>query len=207
MDFHNMPATRQVLTRQVCDSHIVSVQDAKKGWKKPTVSDGLVEVVGLSSGYHTGLVLSGVTHGVRIAQCSRVRLAFAATGGNGKERSKVYMQLDGEPWKQEVPAGKNVEPFYVRLLPYLQLLSQNSADLAAEDRVRQTRMAIVGTVSLFQLGLQGFSCCCYGLLCLSVCCAVNRWVASATRCACFSQPADFDRRTVRRLWDHGNACS
>ena len=81
----------------------------RDGWDPPIFNDGLVEVVGLRSGWHAGVAFTGLfptVHGVRLAQASTVELSFsgdphAATSDD----DCVYMQVDGEPWRQPIPAA------------------------------------------------------------------------------------------------------
>jgi len=80
----------------------------KKGFKDPIYDDGLIEVIGFKSGWHTAIVMGQINkkiHGKRLAQCREVELELIATEGNIKgERGTVYMQVDGEPWPQSIPA-------------------------------------------------------------------------------------------------------
>jgi Diacylglycerol kinase accessory domain len=100
--------------------HWSCLQAKKAGFKQPEVNDGLIEVVGLTSGYQAGAVMSGVMHAVRLAQTAgaRVRVSGPAGGrkqstqgrdsmatGGGRKTISVYLQLDGEPWRQDAPAG------------------------------------------------------------------------------------------------------
>lgn len=68
-----------------------------------------VQVVGFSHGYHAMAVMASgakLARGRRLAQVAGVRLALhspAAQPDGG--RAKLFMQLDGEPWEQPVPAG------------------------------------------------------------------------------------------------------
>eukprot|EP00879_Flechtneria_rotunda_P000260 GHRR01000343.1.p1 GENE.GHRR01000343.1~~GHRR01000343.1.p1 ORF type:complete len:522 (+),score=199.12 GHRR01000343.1:793-2358(+) len=85
----------------------------KKGWNKPSSSDGLLEVVGFTHGYHALAVMGSrakLAHGVRLAQVAGIRLSLRDShprpDGEGGE---VFMQLDGEPWQQKVPAGREGE--------------------------------------------------------------------------------------------------
>jgi len=96
--------------------------DGSAGWSPPIFNDGLIEVVGLRSGWHAGIVMSGLfrkVHAKRLAQASDVELIIQGgddsddENGDGRRKSKgdrdddcVYMQLDGEPWKQRVPSSR-----------------------------------------------------------------------------------------------------
>ena len=81
---------------------------AKKGLTEPVYDDGLIEVLGFRSGWHTAAVMGQLNkkvHAKRLAQCQEVEIELLATEGKVKDdRGIVYMQLDGEPWKQEIPA-------------------------------------------------------------------------------------------------------
>jgi hypothetical protein len=68
------------------------------------------QVVGLKDAWHVGLVFTGLSHGSRLAQTSGVRLHVCGSASS----DRVYMQLDGEPWKQPVPTSDNDPPLLVR---------------------------------------------------------------------------------------------
>lgn len=81
-------------------------QPDSKNRAKPSVNDGLLEVVGLQSGWHTGLVMASkgeLVHAKRICQAAGIRLALQApyVRKDGAP-SRCYMQVDGEPWRQEI---------------------------------------------------------------------------------------------------------
>ena len=82
---------------------------AEKGMQEPIYDDGLIEVLGFQSGWHTAVVMGQVSskvHAQRLAQCCAVDLELVATGGRVKDdRGTVFMQLDGEPWPQQIPAS------------------------------------------------------------------------------------------------------
>ncbi|GFR47198.1 hypothetical protein Agub_g8790, partial [Astrephomene gubernaculifera] len=84
-----------------------AAEQRKRGWQEPAYNDGTLEVVGLLSGWHTGAVMASkgaLLHGRRICQAAGVRLAVQAPHGRPDgEPSHCYMQLDGEPWRQEIP--------------------------------------------------------------------------------------------------------
>lgn len=68
-----------------------------------------VQVVGFHSGYHAMAVMASnakAANGKRLAQVSGIRLALrdSVVRPDG-EPGQVFMQLDGEPWMQKVPAG------------------------------------------------------------------------------------------------------
>jgi diacylglycerol kinase (ATP) len=81
---------------------------AAKGLSEPIYDDGVIEVLGFRSGWHTAVVMGQISpkvHAKRLAQAREVELSLSASGARVKgERGTVYMQLDGEPWPQEVPA-------------------------------------------------------------------------------------------------------
>jgi hypothetical protein len=72
-----------------------------------------MQVVGFTHGYHAMAVMASgakLSRGRRLAQVSGVRLALhspAAQPDGG--RARLFMQLDGEPWEQQVPAGSTQE--------------------------------------------------------------------------------------------------
>lgn len=82
------------------------LQAEQQGFKKPSYNDGLIEVVGFRSGYHAGAVLFKTMSCVRIAQAAGARVRASGLGPDDDEGSVVYMQLDGEPWEQDVPNGE-----------------------------------------------------------------------------------------------------
>jgi hypothetical protein len=82
------------------------VQAEQEGFKKPSYNDGLVEVVGFTSGYHAGAVLIKSMPCVRIAQAAGARVRASGLAPDVEDGSIVYMQLDGEPWEQDIPSGE-----------------------------------------------------------------------------------------------------
>lgn len=99
---------------QVCGG----VQAKEAGFVPPSNNDGLIEVVGFKSGFHAGAVMSGAAHGVRLAQARGVRVHVRGTDEQRKSGKggfgKVYLQLDGEPWKQDVPDFASKDEMLVR---------------------------------------------------------------------------------------------
>ncbi len=87
----------------------------------PSLSCRLVlvlQVVGLKHGYHTMSVMGtkgALVHAHRICQAIGVRILLAArhVRPDGSP-SHAYLQLDGEPWMQDVPAAKDDDPILVR---------------------------------------------------------------------------------------------
>uniref|UniRef100_A0A3Q0T652 Diacylglycerol kinase n=1 Tax=Amphilophus citrinellus TaxID=61819 RepID=A0A3Q0T652_AMPCI len=60
-------------------------------YEKPSIDDGLLEVVGVTGVVHMGQVQSGFRSGIRIAQGHYIRLTL---------RKPIPVQVDGEPWIQ-----------------------------------------------------------------------------------------------------------
>uniref|UniRef100_A0A3B3ZUB9 Diacylglycerol kinase n=1 Tax=Periophthalmus magnuspinnatus TaxID=409849 RepID=A0A3B3ZUB9_9GOBI len=60
-------------------------------FRKPSIDDGLLEVVGVTGVVHMGQVQSGLRCGIRIAQGNYIRLTVS---------KEVPVQVDGEPWVQ-----------------------------------------------------------------------------------------------------------
>ncbi|GLC73267.1 hypothetical protein PLESTF_001354100 [Pleodorina starrii] len=98
-----------------------TARDEKKfGYKKPAYNDGLLEVVGLRSGWHTGVVMGSkgqLMHARRICQAAGVRLAISAPYVRiDGEPSHCYLQIDGEPWKQDIPVKGQETPVRVEIV-------------------------------------------------------------------------------------------
>lgn len=79
-----------------------------------------LQALGLRSGWHTAAVMGGVStkvHAVRLAQGNNLQLEVrGGRGGTTKGDSPVtHMQLDGEPWPQDLPADAKDPPLRVRL--------------------------------------------------------------------------------------------
>ena len=87
---------------------------AKKHFKSPSCDDGLIEVLGLKDGWHTAMVMGEVNpssiHAKRLAQGNAIELTIRVASKNSKNQ-QVYMQMDGEPWKQKVPGGHQEDSF------------------------------------------------------------------------------------------------
>lgn len=84
-------------------------RNGRPEFSKPRFNDGLIEVVGFLNGWHTAIVMGQISskiHALRLGQCSEVEMELAATGSRVKgETGTAYMQLDGEPWPQQIPAA------------------------------------------------------------------------------------------------------
>ncbi|KAG2450538.1 hypothetical protein HYH02_005039 [Chlamydomonas schloesseri] len=106
--------------RNLWGPYTTEADEKKLGFKKPKYNDGLLEVVGLLSGWHAGLVMAtkgGLLHAKRICQAAGVRVALSApyVRADG-EPSHCYMQLDGEPWKQDIPVKGADAPVRVEIV-------------------------------------------------------------------------------------------
>lgn len=86
-------------------------------WSHPSSADGLIEVVGFHSGYHAMAVMATgakLANGKRMGQVAGIRLALRDSVARADgEAGHVFMQLDGEPWVQSVPAGSGDTPVVV----------------------------------------------------------------------------------------------
>lgn len=96
-----------------------------------------VQAVGLRSGYHTAIVMGGLfnkVHGMRLAQASEMLLELKAGGLHKGAAPMTHMQLDGEPWQQELPYEEGSSPMHVSEVDWLHwnspLLEQNLCHLA-----------------------------------------------------------------------------
>lgn len=85
----------------------LSKKEKEQGMIEPKIDDGLFEVVGFRTGWHTGFVMIGWTHCVRLAQGkgARIKLQRAQDDPVG-EQDFLHMQIDGEPWKQRIPTSE-----------------------------------------------------------------------------------------------------
>lgn len=76
------------------------------------------QVVGLTNGYHTAAVMAtkGVpVHAKRLCHASGIRMQLQAAYVRADgEPSHCYCQIDGEPWVQNVPSGRDDRPVQVR---------------------------------------------------------------------------------------------
>ena len=77
-----------------------------------------LQAVGLRGGYHTAMVMGGLhykVHGVRLAQASEMQLDLKVDGASRSKGTtlKTHMQLDGEPWQQELPSEEGAPPMQV----------------------------------------------------------------------------------------------
>ncbi|VVA31449.1 PREDICTED: diacylglycerol kinase [Prunus dulcis] len=65
----------------------------------PYVDDGLIEIVGFRDAWHGLILLAPKGHGTRLAQANRIRFEFCKGVAE-----HTFMRIDGEPWKQPLPA-------------------------------------------------------------------------------------------------------
>ncbi|XP_039040982.1 diacylglycerol kinase 5-like [Hibiscus syriacus] len=70
-----------------------------RGLTPPFVDDGLIEIVGFRNVLHGLVLLAPNGHGYRLAQAKAVRFEFKKDAAN-----HTFMRIDGEPWKQPLPA-------------------------------------------------------------------------------------------------------
>jgi len=112
----------------------------KGRWRQPNAADGLIEVVGFHSGYHAMMVFATngkvVANGKRLAQVAGIRLSLHdLVARPDNEPGQVFMQLDGEPWVQKVPAGNgdNCVVLEVAHAGVTKVLSNTVPPVAAPD--------------------------------------------------------------------------
>ncbi|CAM4616530.1 unnamed protein product [Leuciscus chuanchicus] len=65
--------------------------DNDSRFRRPSINDGMLEVVGVTGVVHMGQVQSGLRSGIRIAQGSYIRITVT---------KPIPVQVDGEPWIQ-----------------------------------------------------------------------------------------------------------
>ncbi|KAL8502273.1 hypothetical protein ACS0TY_021413 [Phlomoides rotata] len=65
----------------------------------PFVDDGRIEIVGFRDAWHGLVLLAPNGHGRRLAQAHRIRFEFRKGATD-----HTFMRIDGEPWKQPLPA-------------------------------------------------------------------------------------------------------
>lgn len=82
----------------------------RKGFMEPAYDDGMIDVVGFRSGWHTTCVMGQVNehiHAKRLAQGTEVEFLVVEDGNRVQgddDKSTTYLQLDGEPWAQDIPS-------------------------------------------------------------------------------------------------------
>ncbi|KAG4167683.1 hypothetical protein ERO13_A13G211400v2 [Gossypium hirsutum] len=88
----------------------------KRGFVEAHADDGLLEIFGLKQGWHASFVMVELISAKHIAQASSIRLEIR--GGEWKD---VFMQMDGEPWKQ--PMSSDHSTFLeIKRVPYQSLM-------------------------------------------------------------------------------------
>ena len=92
--------------RNIWGKSRLSKREADRGLTDPKLNDGLFEVVGFRTGWHTGFVMVGLAHCIRLGQGKAARIrAQRVKGDPAGEIESLYMQIDGEPWKQRIPTS------------------------------------------------------------------------------------------------------
>ncbi|KAH7652941.1 Diacylglycerol kinase (ATP) protein [Dioscorea alata] len=77
-------------------------KELERGLTAPFVDDGYLEVVGFRDAWHGLVLLAPKGHGTRLAQAHRIKFEFHKGGAD-----HTYMRIDGEPWKQPLPADND----------------------------------------------------------------------------------------------------
>uniref|UniRef100_H2ZEB4 Diacylglycerol kinase accessory domain-containing protein n=1 Tax=Ciona savignyi TaxID=51511 RepID=H2ZEB4_CIOSA len=68
---------------------------SSKRFNPPSISDGMLEILGVGGVAHVSQIYSGLRNGVRLAQGEYIKILV---------KKEVAMQVDGEPWMQ--PPGR-----------------------------------------------------------------------------------------------------
>lgn len=89
----------------------------KKGFVQPKPDDGLLEIFGLFDGWHASLVMLSLRSAKRLAQGCAIRMQLVAD-----QRHRVYMQMDGEPWRQPLSESENSTIIEITHVPTLSLM-------------------------------------------------------------------------------------
>eukprot|EP00271_Cylindrocystis_brebissonii_P006256 TRINITY_DN1896_c1_g1_i1.p1 TRINITY_DN1896_c1_g1~~TRINITY_DN1896_c1_g1_i1.p1 ORF type:complete len:491 (+),score=80.65 TRINITY_DN1896_c1_g1_i1:286-1758(+) len=90
--------------------HPKGAKVTEAGWVEARPHDGLLEIVGLSDGWHTAMLMLDAAPGKRLAQAHAIRMEL-----RGNQTKQTYMQLDGEPWMQ--PLSDPRDCTVVEILP------------------------------------------------------------------------------------------
>ncbi|KAJ7556698.1 hypothetical protein O6H91_05G094600 [Diphasiastrum complanatum] len=80
----------------------------KKGLVDAKSDDGLLEVFGLRNGWDTAFIMISLLTAKRLCQAEALRLEL-----QGNNRSRIYMQMDGEPWRH--PLNSDGKPTIVEI--------------------------------------------------------------------------------------------
>lgn len=78
------------------DNSLDSFDHKKNSFSKPSLNDGMLEIVGVTGSFHMGACTINMSSAIRIAQGSSVSLYVKSNEG-------MPMQMDGEPWLQPSP--------------------------------------------------------------------------------------------------------
>ncbi|KAM3234384.1 diacylglycerol kinase 7 [Capsicum annuum] len=88
----------------------------KRGFVEAHPDDGYIEIFGLKQGWHASMVMVELISAKHMAQASAIRFELRAG-----EWDQVYMQMDGEPWKQ--PINKEYSTFVeIKRVPFQSLM-------------------------------------------------------------------------------------
>mmetsp|Transcript_32674 Transcript_32674/g.61409 ORF Transcript_32674/g.61409 Transcript_32674/m.61409 type:complete len:292 (+) Transcript_32674:717-1592(+) len=85
--------------------------DACAEARPPVFADGLVEVVGIVNGWHGGLIMAGLSHGIRLAKASEIKIDLSGNNPIGE----TFMQIDGDAWVQQLPHRCSKNPVSVHV--------------------------------------------------------------------------------------------
>ncbi|XP_039027436.1 diacylglycerol kinase 4-like [Hibiscus syriacus] len=88
----------------------------KKGFVEANVDDGLLEIFGLKQGWHASFVMADLISAKHIAQAAEIRMELR--GGEWKES---FMQMDGEPWKQNL-SKKHWTVLEIKRMPFQSIM-------------------------------------------------------------------------------------
>ncbi|XP_051125226.1 diacylglycerol kinase 5-like [Andrographis paniculata] len=84
----------------------------------PLVDDRLLEIVGFRDAWHGLVLLAPNGHGRRLAQAHRIRFEF-----HKGATDHTYMRIDGEPWKQPLPADDDTVVVEISHLRQVKMLA------------------------------------------------------------------------------------
>lgn len=82
--------------------HPTNEYNQKKRFIQPSYNDGNLEIFGLYDGWHASLVMLSLRSAKRLAQACAVQMQLIAD-----QRHRIYMQMDGEPWRQPLSEMEN----------------------------------------------------------------------------------------------------
>lgn len=119
-------------------------------------------------------------HGLRLAQASEMQLDLKADRPHGMGRpAKIHMQLDGEPWQQELPCEEAEPPLHVSSSLGLGMQCVPTGKSAAHVPSDSPRDELAAT-------LQTCSLSCWGGLgqLQTLINAIQAWTARLSICSC-----------------------